>query len=284
MKHPTRVVAPVVVLSLYVATFFACGPDQPSVTEVPRAPLFSENWLDDPEPMFQPGSGTLIWQDDFEGYSSDEEMIANYITIDNHQQYFQLAAGAGLNASKAVRYHWLAQGAGACQDDSRLLERVIPSLPAEIYVRYSIRYSPGFAFDWNLHTPCDGNAKKIFFLYSPNETSSRFDFISENHWLGMGSDFDHPLLAQNVGPEMTTDNWGDGNWHRVTMHVIQSSTPNAADGLIEAWIDGVKRWHHPNWTSRSEGGWGGFMIGANINQGAPQVQDEWVDSIMVWQP
>jgi hypothetical protein len=231
--------------------------------------------------MYTPGSGTIIWQDHFDGVLTDLLALTNYITLGVTNIHIDL--GGGLGGSGALRMDWTPEAAGPCQDDSHLIERALPGT-REIYVQYSVRYSPHFVFDWTQsgYSACTGNAKKLFFLWSTS--GSRFDFISENHFLGMGSDYDHPLFAQNVGPAVTDEQFGDGSWHRVTMHIIQSSTPTAADGLIEGWIDGVKEWYVPNWVSSSSGGWSDFKMPTTFNQGSPVAQSEWIDDLTIWEP
>ena len=229
--------------------------------------------------MYQAGNGTLIWQDTFDALT-DATIISNYTTL--QAQYLHADAAAGLGGSGALRMDWVPLG--NCQDESRLVERGLPGT-REIYVQFSMRYSSGFIFDWtdSGQSPCTGNAKKLFFLWSGNN-DSRFDFISENHTLGVGSDEDHPLFQQTAGPAVSIAQWGDGNWHRVTFHVLQSSTPTTADGFIYGWIDGVLRWSVPNWVSHSSGGWTDFKLPTTFNQGSPVAQSEWLDNLTIWHP
>jgi len=209
--------------------------------------------------------------------ASDAALLANYSVLNG--QFIHAAAGAGLGGSGAARVDWFANT--ACQDESRVLERGIPA-SREVIVTYSVRYQAGFVYDWRGRGPCTGNAKKLFFLYAVN--GSRFDFISENHFLGMGSDYDHPLFSQNRGTTMSDEQLGDGQWHRITIHVRQSSTATATDGLIEGWIDGVQRWSYPNVASNASGGWNYFRLPATFNQGSPVTQSEWIDNVTAWVP
>jgi hypothetical protein len=236
------------------------------------------------EPAYASGVGTLLWQDNFDGRGTDAAMLSPYALM-NGESGIHFDATGGLNGSGAARVDWPAQtAAGGCLDDAHLIERSFaPS--QEVYAQYSVRYNSGFVFDWIGRSGglgCVGNAKKLFFLWAGS--GQRFDFISENHAMGMGSDQDHPLFNQNAGPVVSDEMLGDGNWHRITMHVRQSSTPTAKDGLIEGWIDGVLRWSWPNVASNASGGWVLFKMPTTFNQGSPVNQSEWFDGLTVWRP
>jgi hypothetical protein len=218
--------------------------------------------------------------DDFEATSSTSALYSRYITQNGENGLF-LDASAGLGGSKGLRMDWKSKS--GCTDDSHFVEGIFPSAPKEIVVQYSVRYQPGFVFDWiGRGGPCSGNAKKLFFLWAG--TGSRFDFISENHTLGMGSDNDHPLHSQNVGSALRPEDLADGAWHRITIRVKQSSTPTATDGSIHAWVDGVQKWKRDNIASHASGGWTLFKFPATFNQGSPVNQSEWIDNIRVWRP
>ncbi len=236
------------------------------------------------EPSFAAATNTLLWQDNFDNRGTDAAMLSSYALM-NNESGIHFDATGGLNGSGAARIDWAAQTSSTCLDDSHLMERSFtPS--QEVYVQYSVRYQAGFQYDWNNNRSsslgCVGNAKKIMFLWAGS--GSRFDFISENHALGMGSDNDHPLFNQNVGPVMSDEMLGDGNWHRYTIHVRQSSTPTAKDGLIEGWIDGVLRWSWPNIASNASGGWVLFKMPTTFNTGSPVKQSEWMDGLTIWRP
>ena len=83
---------------------------------------------------------------------------------------------------------------------------------------------------------------------------------------------------------MPVEQLGDGNWHRITIHVLQSSTPTATDGVIEGWIDGVQRWSYRNVASNASGGWNYFHFPSTFNQGSPATQSEWIDELTVSKP
>ncbi|MDP1823519.1 MAG: hypothetical protein Q8L48_09760 [Archangium sp.] len=231
-----------------------------------------------PEPIYLAGVHTLLWQDRFDGLASDAELLANYTTLNPGS--IHLDPSGGLGGSGAARLDWT--GSTSCADDSVLLERSFPATP-ELYVQFSVRYDPGFVFDWTQTSgPCSGNAKKLFFLWAVS--GSRFDFISENHVLGMGSDYDHPLFAQNTGAGLSPEQLGDGSWHRVTIHTRQSSTPTATDGFIEAWVDGRLRWSHAAIATHNSGGYDLFKMPTTFNQGSPVTQTEWLDGLSLWRP
>jgi uncharacterized protein YjdB len=244
-----------------------------AVTVTSSTPPPTENG----EPVYTSGRGTLLWQDAFEA-GSDAALLGNYSVLNG--QYIHAASGAGLNGSGAARIDWVA--GTSCQDDSRVLEKFIPAT-RDIVVSYTVRYTAGFTYDWRNRGPCTGNAKKLFFLYAVS--GSRFDFISENHVLGMGSDYDHPLFSQNTGGSpISVEQLGDGRWHRITIRVRQSSTPTAKDGAIYGWIDGVQKWSVTGIASNASGGWNYFRLPATFNQGSPVAQSEWLDDLVAWVP
>ena len=262
-----------VVLAVALSTAFSAG-SAVAAMPTPARTAFAT------EPAHVPPSATIIWQDTFDTLASDSLALAKYITLGTDG--IHLDAGGGLVGSGSLRIDWTPEN-DTCQDDSHLIERALPG-NREIFVQYSVRYSPHFAFDWTHsgHSGCTGNAKKLLFLASAN--GSPFKFASENHLLGMGSDDDHPLFAAKAGPRVTDEQLGDGTWHRVTMHIIQSSSPTAADGLIEGWIDGVKEWSVPRWVSASSGGWSAFRMPTTFDQGSPVAQSEWIDNLSIWRP
>jgi uncharacterized protein YjdB len=232
-----------------------------------------------------PNGGTVIWHDDFNGgllgtVLTDAQLLVNYDVLG--AAFIHADSTGGLGGSGAARIDWVRST--ACQDASRVLEREFPATQ-DVYAQYDIRYTTGFIFDWtdSGQSPCTGNAKKLFFFYAGSGSgTSRFDFIAENHTLGMGGDFDHPLFQQTAGPAMSLADFGDGSWHRVTIHVRQSSTPTTADGFIYGWIDGVLRWAVPEWASGSSGGWIYFDLPTTFNQGSPADQSEWIDNLTIW--
>lgn len=231
-------------------------------------------------PTYVPGTHTPLWMDDFESTLTDAAIFARYIT-QNGENGLHVDAGAGVGGSRALRMDWRAKS--GCTDDSHFIEGAFPVAAQEVVVQYDIRYQPNFVFDWFGRSGCSGNAKKLFFLWAG--AGSRFDFISENHVLGVGSDHDHPLFSQNVGgAALRPDDLADGQWHRITLRVRQSSTPTATDGYIHGWVDGVQKWKVDNIASNASGGWTLFKFPATFNQGSPVDQSEWVDNIRIWRP
>lgn len=230
------------------------------------------------EPMFVAGTHTSLWHDDFESTTSTAGIYARYAT-QSSENGLHLDASGGLNGSRGMRIDW--QARSGCNDDSHFIEASItPS--QEVVVQYSVRYQAQFVYDWiGRGGACSGNAKKLFFLWAG--AGSRFDFISENHAIGVGSDHDHPLFAQS-GTPVTPEALGNGQWHRITLRIRQSSTPTATDGYIHGWIDGVQKWNVNNIASQASGGWVLFKLPTTFNQGSPVNQSEWMDNFRIWRP
>lgn len=232
------------------------------------------------EPMFNASLHQSLWHDNFESATSTASIYSRYATQSN-ENGLHLDMSGGRNGSKGMRIEWTPRS--GCNDDSHFVEGSFPA-SQEVVVQYSVRYQANFVFDWiGRGGPCGGNAKKLFFLWAA--TGSRFDFISENHVLGVGSDQDHPLFAQHMGGNVVTpEALGDGQWHRITLRVRQSSTPTAKDGYIHGWIDGVQKWSVNNIASHASGGWVLFKLPTTFNQGSPVQQSEWMDDFRIWRP
>lgn len=242
------------------------------------------------EPMYGAGAHQLLWSDDFDtppppaARTDDggDGRYGRYVTLG--APHLQFADGDGLEGSGALRIVWRESSSRPgrrCADDARLIEASFAPT-REVFVQYSVRYSPGFVFDWRRGGRCDGNAKKLLLLWA--QSGSRFVFISENGWLGVGSDEDHPLLRQNGAPAVTPAALADGRWHRLTFHVRQSSAPTRADGFIYGWIDGVAQWSYAGIVTHNAGGYHLFKLPATFNQGSPVAQTEWMDGLRVWRP
>src|SRR6185312_431681 len=126
------------------------------------------------EPVFVAGVSTPLWVDNFDHLvindstaNSPEGLFGPYSTLSRGS--IHLDPHAGIGGTGAVRFDWVRST--ACRDDSRLIEHGFPATP-ELYVQWSVRYTPGFVFDWRDNGPCEGNAKKIFFIWA--HAGSRF--------------------------------------------------------------------------------------------------------------
>jgi hypothetical protein len=223
-------------------------------------------------------------------------MLGHHPDSTGDSDYVHADATGGENGSGALRMDWQPNPdttmSASCADDWTGIDRGIPGAPTEIYVQYSVRYQPGFAFDWQTPPskwghPCTGNAKKLFLVWS-GDNKSRFIFAAPEHVLHAGSDYDEatgpPYPTQNTGDTISLSQLADGNWHRITFHFKQSSTTSATDGFMYGWIDGVLRFSRPNWASGSIGGWVEFKTPSTFNAGSPYRQREWMDNLTIWKP
>ena len=239
----------------------------------------------DDEPRFSAGDDVVLWSDDFDApprarifrRRSAADALGRYITLGT--EHMRIEPSAGVDGSGALRMDWQPRGGMRCADDSRVIEASFEPT-RELFVQYSVRYSPGFRFDWGAGGRCSGNAKKLFLLWA--REGSRFVFISENGVLGVGSDHDHPLFAQHRAVAMTPAQLADGRWHRITLQIVQASAAGRADGSIRGWIDGVERWRRTGIVTHNSGGYHLFKMPATFNQGSPVAQSEWVDALRLW--
>jgi len=237
-----------------------------------------------PEPM--PTFGTTLVHDTF-GETSLLGLLASYLPmVGTLGDYMTMDPTGGPKGTTALRIDW--PRTTSCQDDWSGIEHAVPGAPTEIYVQFSVRYSPGFLFDW-VHTgsaPCVGTEKKLFLLWS-GDNVSRFIYVMDNLTLAAGSDHEAAIGAprtQNTGAVMSAAQYGNGTWHRVTFHFKQSSTTTRSDGFFYGWIDGVERWAKPQWASGSVGGWVDLKMPSTFNAGSPANQSEWMSDLTVWKP
>lgn len=231
------------------------------------------------EPSFL-STDTLIHFDDFSSYKDTASFKNAYILESGGDTGLFLDPTGGMGGKAAMRIDWLASA--GCQDAGHLIEMSPTPVPnKDHYVQFVVKYQKGFVFDWNYSNqhPCVGNAKKLFL--AGGVVGDRFDFICENHIIHMGRDA-QPLLNQNLNTAVTPELYGDGNWHRVTLRIRQSTSLTATDGILEGWIDGIQRWKYSSWQSGSTGGFYYFRMPATFNQGSPVNQSEWMDSWRIW--
>ena len=64
--------------------------------------------------------------------------------------------------------------------------------------------------------------------------------------------------------------FGDGGWHRVNVYLKMDSSPGAADGIYEMWLDGIKEFEATDIPWRRVGdpdpmGWNECSIGGNMS-------------------
>jgi uncharacterized protein YjdB len=246
------------------------------------------------EPM--PTSGTTLWHDDFSSYTSSTALLAAYSHMTGENGIFLDATG-GYGGSPGMRVDWQQQtntdrSTGGCNDADHLIEHSFTSA-TEIYVQYYVRYQAGFQFDWRQEIAngtagqCNGGAKKLFLV--PAVSGSRLQLISENHHIVLYTENQLSLMTgqpgiQNVGSELTPEQLGDGNWHRITIHAKMSSSPSANDGFLYGWIDGQLKWSNPAYATGNTGGWYVFQVPTVFNNGSPVAQSEWMDNLTVWRP
>jgi hypothetical protein len=254
------------------ATITAPTPSTPSTPPTPPTSA-------DAEPVTT--SGTTLWHDSFD---APDAGLSNYALMQGSFLHADPLAGVG--GTGALRMDW--PKSTTCSDDWTGLDHAIPGAPTELYIQFSVKYQPGFQFDWRNAeaSSCAGNAKKLFLVWS-GDNRSRFMYVAEDHDLRAASDYEDALGAnrsQNGASPMSLEQYADGNWHRVTFHIKQSSSITATDGFLYGWIDGVQRWSRPNWASGSVGGWVEFKTPSTFNQGSPANQSEWVDNLTIWQP
>ena len=64
--------------------------------------------------------------------------------------------------------------------------------------------------------------------------------------------------------------FGDGEWHKINVYLKMDSSPGAADGIYEMWLDGIKEFEATDIPWRRVGdpdpmGWNECSIGGNMS-------------------
>lgn len=138
---------------------------------------------------------------------------------------------------RALRVHYPADSVGPSTGGAQWKHE----LPASdvLYVRYRVRFSPGFDFvkGGKLPGPAGGTANTGGSI--PDGTDG---WSARGMWRVGGSAVQNVYYPEQSGSYGEDFSWGvvftPGPWHTVE-HRIVMNTPGVADGIVEGWLDGV---------------------------------------------
>lgn len=177
------------------------------------------------------------------------------------------------SGDSALQFNWFASNTSSVS-----LHKGLPKLN-EFYLRYAVKWSRGFQF-----TPGETRAKKVWRVWVSDSkddivfiTKKKASTVASGHKFAlmlnrMFREGHNPNLEENVGSPTTieTEKWYCFDWHVVG---------GMGTGLVEGWINGVKKWDYPNLYTASAP-MTRFDLGGNISPDRPTInQTEWFDNV-----
>lgn len=140
--------------------------------------------------------------------------------------------------------HWIHDGKN---DNSGSVSYSITNAGTELYIRWYFRFQTGLGLGPTTgphkmlyFNPCANNGGGCYFALA--DTTVRLTVAANNFDNGATWGFNNMMGGST----------SDGNWHWVELHVKKISN-TGADGIVEAWFDGVKRLDRNNVVFNSGG-------------------------------
>ena len=145
--------------------------------------------------------------------------------------------------------HWRG---GGTNNNGGGLTITLPTALSEMWVRFYMRYSAGFA--WSGGGPM---YTKEHYWGSCGAGCVIFGIQGSNSWgINYNGSVNHPSSLSWAASQ--GGNVGDGKWHLYEYHLKQ----NGSAGAIEIWVDGVRYLNATN-VSLGSIGWRSFTLGSN---------------------
>lgn len=178
------------------------------------------------------------------------------------------------SGDSALQFNWLAFNTSSIH-----LHKELPKLN-EFYLRYAVKWSRGFQF-----TPGETRAKKVWRVWVSDTKDDIVFFLSKNNRKTVASEYKftlmlnrmfrgghHPNLEENVGSATAVES---GKWYCFDWHIVGG----IGTGLVEGWINGVKKWDYHDLDTTSAP-MTGFDLGGNISPSRQTIdQTEWFDNV-----
>lgn len=139
---------------------------------------------------------------------------------------------------RALRVHYPEGSVGSSTGGAQW-KHILPESYDELYVRYRLRFSPGFDFvkGGKLPGPAGGTANTG--ANPPNGTDG---WSVRGMWRTGGAAVQYVYHMDQSGSYGEDFPWSvvftPGPWHTVEHRVVMN-TPGEADGIIEGWLDGI---------------------------------------------
>ncbi len=169
----------------------------------------------------------IVWSD----YDSGNPLNTNSPT-----GYYQSVVTAAANPNTFSPYgarFWVDDGTNVVTPKAKIN---LESAESEIWVRWYMRYQPGFA--WSAGNP--NYDKTIYFWENgPGGKSILYEHASGTFMILSGSvDFTEIPASPTISWQDVFGTTSDGLFHMFEMHVKMDT--DGTDGIAQAWIDGVK--------------------------------------------
>ncbi len=152
-------------------------------------------------------------------------------------------------------------------------------------MQWQQKWDSGFIFTWAVVPPptCPWNNKKMTFIMATDATThlsfgtqGQTDFLPK-----FAGSPGSPNLWQNRGTHLNPSDLADDTFHRFTIFLDAGSAPNAGDGVLRIWIDGVLTHEYPGQTFNAAS-WDHFTWPVTFNGGAAATESEWLDDLRIW--
>ncbi len=120
----------------------------------------------------------------------------------------------------------------------------IPDQQGTIYLRFYVKYSPGYKFNWNTSVqPPEGEQQKVAYLRALSGGNMAWRIEIDNFGrnggasgeFGVDLNVHNTFLKYNQGHDV---NVVGGQWYAIEL-MAQLNTPGQTNGAIKMWIDGV---------------------------------------------
>ena len=251
----------------------------------------------------QHGSGSVQpWLvEDFSTYTSTEHLRSDPRGIygtriwgDKGAQYITLDTSTGYGAStRSMKYTFpnRTNSSSRCQDFSISRDLLLPSYvpnrlsgEREIWIEVVAKFSPNFRTrapaSWNCNSAPDYK-----WIFATIFNGGRFELKIGQQGSRFTIGGPPGNTIEDVIHGYRAEDYWDGQWHVYRLHFKFPSSPTAADGALEAWIDGKKVYSRTNLTAASQYANDriySIALGANLNQGPAEEMALWWSRIAIW--
>lgn len=252
----------------------------------------------------QGGGSVQPWVfEDFSTYTSTQHMLSDPRGIygtrlwgDKGQQHITLDTSTGYGSSnRSMRYTFpnRTNSSSRCRDFSIGRDLLLPTYtpnrrsgnePRELWIEVVAKFSQNFKTrapaSWNCTSAPD--YKWIFGLIYQG---GRFELKigQQGSRLTIGGPPGNTI--EDVIPGLRAEDYWDGQWHVYRLHFKFPSSADAADGALEAWVDGRKVYSRTGLRADpkyANDAFYGVALGANLNQGPAEEMSLWWGRVSVW--